>query len=104
MPHARFRKLSKEKQQAILDAAAEEFVKGYDQASYNRIIERSGVSKGSMYYYFEGKHDLYNEVLMRMAEGFYQHIGKFQLVPDAATFPRLIMTIRSQRADTSCMM
>jgi AcrR family transcriptional regulator len=87
MPRSRFRKLPREKQEAILEAAAEEFAsRGYEGASYNQIIERSGVSKGSMYYYFEGKEDLYTAILMRMAEGFYGYIGSFKEVPDAASF------------------
>jgi AcrR family transcriptional regulator len=64
MAHPRFSKLPPERRQAILDVAAEEFAEhGFDSASYNRIIERAGISKGSAYYYFEGKEDLYATVL-----------------------------------------
>lgn len=89
MPAARFYKLPQERQDAILDAAATEFAaKGYEGSSYNQIIEHSGVSKGSMYYYFEGKQDLYGAVLMRLGQSFIAHIGIFKLDPDpsAETF------------------
>lgn len=87
MPAARFYKLSQERQDAILDAAAQEFAaRGYEGASYNQIIKQSGVSKGSMYYYFEGKQDLYGAVLLRLGQTFLAHIGSFKLDPDANTF------------------
>ncbi len=66
MARARFEKLSPEKQEAILAAAAEEFAeRGYGAASLNRIIERAGSSKGSVYYYFEDKADLLVTVVER---------------------------------------
>lgn len=66
MPRPRFNKLDAERQRGILEVAAEEFAQhGFDAASYNRIIERAGLSKGAMYYYFDDKADLYAEVLTR---------------------------------------
>ena len=59
MPRPRFAKLDPERRDAILDAAAAEFGSaGLEGASYNRIIERAGLSKGAMYYYFDDKEDL----------------------------------------------
>ncbi|MBS2016279.1 MAG: TetR/AcrR family transcriptional regulator [Deltaproteobacteria bacterium] len=64
MPRPRFEKLEPERRAAILGVAAEEFaVHGYEASSYNRIIERSGLSKGAIYYYFDDKEDLYATVL-----------------------------------------
>jgi AcrR family transcriptional regulator len=37
--------------------------RGYEAASLNRIIERAGISKGTLYYYFEDKEDLFATVL-----------------------------------------
>src|SRR5512140_1703213 len=66
MARPRFEKLSAEKQEAILAAAADEFAeRGYEAASLNRIIERAGSSKGSLYYYFEDKADLLVTVVER---------------------------------------
>jgi AcrR family transcriptional regulator len=60
MPRPRFHKLPPEHQQDILRAAIEEFAAhGFNAASLNRIIDAAGISKGSMYYYFDGKEDLY---------------------------------------------
>lgn len=53
-----------ERREAILDAAAAELgAHGFGKASYNRIIERAGLSKGAMYYYFADKQDLYATVV-----------------------------------------
>ncbi len=69
MARERFRKLKAEKQEAILAAAAEEFAeRGYEAASLNRIIERAGSSKGSVYYYFDDKADLLRTVVERALE------------------------------------
>lgn len=44
-------------------AALDEFAAhGFSAASLNRIIDAAGISKGSMYYYFDGKEDLYAHV------------------------------------------
>lgn len=76
MAHPRFSRLAPERQQAILDVAAEEFAEhGFDGASYNRIIERAGISKGSAYYYFEGKDDLYVTVLETTLAGLVERVG-----------------------------
>ena len=59
MPLPRFQNLDQLRKRAILTAAAEEFgERGFAAASYNRIIERAGISKGAMYYYFADKDDL----------------------------------------------
>jgi AcrR family transcriptional regulator len=66
MARARFQKLAPAKQEAILAAAADEFAeRGFEGASLNRIIERAGSSKGSIYYYFEDKADLLVTVVER---------------------------------------
>ena len=59
MPRPRFASLEPERRAAILATAADELAAhGFEGASYNRIIERAGVSKGAMYYYFDDKEDL----------------------------------------------
>ena len=64
MARHRFENLAREKQEAILRAAGEEFAgKGFEAASINRIILESGMSKGSVYYYFEDKADLFATVV-----------------------------------------
>jgi AcrR family transcriptional regulator len=64
VPSPRFERLDPEKREALLDAARAEFAEnGFDASSYNSIIAKSGFGKGSFYYYFHGKEDLYLTVL-----------------------------------------
>ncbi len=76
MPSPRFEKLDSAKREALLEAAREEFAAhGFEASSYNRIIENSGLSKGSFYYYFHGKDDLYLTVAYDAAFKFSQAVG-----------------------------
>ena len=60
MVRPRFTKFPAQQQQAIVQAALDEFAAhGFHDASLNRVIDAAGISKGSMYYYFDGKEDLY---------------------------------------------
>lgn len=48
----------------ILKAAEETFAeKGYDAASVSEIAKRAGISKTQIFYYFENKKDLLNELI-----------------------------------------
>jgi AcrR family transcriptional regulator len=79
MVRPRFAKLSAEQQQAIRQAAVDEFAAhGFHDASLNRVIEAAGISKGSMYYYFDGKEDLY---------AYVTQVGLEQLLSDLGPFP-----------------
>lgn len=55
-----FSELDSEKQQRIIDAALTEFAEyGYENGSTNRIVKNCGISKGSLFKYFENKEELY---------------------------------------------
>lgn len=76
MARNRFDNLKTDKQEAILRAAGEEFAsKGFGAASINRIIQESGMSKGSVYYYFEDKADLFATVVERGLQRIMGEIG-----------------------------
>lgn len=76
----RARKLDEEKREALLAAAMEEIAaNGIEGASYNRIIERSGLSKGVVYYYFENKESLYLTVLEEVERKFLASVGKLKM-------------------------
>ena len=63
MARPRFQNLSAERRSELLEFAANEFAaRGYDGASLNRIIQETGLSKGSFYYYFDDKADLFSTV------------------------------------------
>jgi AcrR family transcriptional regulator len=87
MPLPRFEKLDEPRKRSILAAAAEEFgERGFESASYNRIIERAGISKGAMYYYFADKDDLYRTVLDEALSVWLAHVGFPFEADDAPSF------------------
>ncbi len=80
MARARFENLEPERQEGILAAAADEFaVHGYGGASLNRIIEQADISKGSLYYYFDDKADLFASVVEATMERLLEVVEGFSL-------------------------
>jgi AcrR family transcriptional regulator len=70
-----------------MDAAIEEIAaNGIEGASYNRIIERSGLSKGVVYYYFENKESLYKTVLEEVERQFIAAVGTLRIPDDKDAF------------------
>ncbi len=69
MPFSRLEKLSPEKRERLFEVAAQEFAsRGFEHASLNRILERAQMGKGSAYYYFEDKADLFCAVIEHARE------------------------------------
>jgi AcrR family transcriptional regulator len=80
MVRPRFAKLPTAQQQAILGAALAEFAAhGFHDGSLNRIIDAAGISKGSMYYYFDGKEDLFAHVVRVEFERLFAAVGPLPL-------------------------
>jgi AcrR family transcriptional regulator len=76
MSRPRFEKLDAERQKRLFESAAEEFAAhGFDGASLNRILEKSGMSKSSLYYYFDDKADLFTTLIERSLGVFFREIG-----------------------------
>ncbi len=58
-----FNKLENNKQTRILDTAIDEFADhGFQEASVNRIVQRLGIAKGSIFQYFGNKQGLFQYV------------------------------------------
>lgn len=80
MVRERFDNLDPDKQERLFEAAADEFSDhGFEGASLNRIIDRAGMSKGSLYYYFNDKSDLYATVVERATAAVVKLVGGFSL-------------------------
>lgn len=56
------------KEKLVLEALKEFAQKGFDSASLNQIIRRSGISKGSFYHHFANKEELFNSIIHRAAQ------------------------------------
>lgn len=69
MPKETFFNLPEEKRKKVEEAAVQEFRShNFASSSVNRIVEASGISKGSYYQYFEDKKDLYRHILSLIAQ------------------------------------
>ena len=101
MPLARYESIDKSLKMRILDVSKGEFsAHGFDGASYNKIIQKIGISKGSMYYYFENKEDLFvtcflDEALATGSFGF--GMTSFPLTEDKITYWDSIKAMSSRQ-------
>lgn len=74
----RLENLDPERQKTLFEAAAEEFAaNGFDGASLNQILAKSGMSKSSLYYYFDDKADLFTTLVERTISILFKQIGDF---------------------------
>ncbi|MFA6504492.1 MAG: TetR/AcrR family transcriptional regulator [Treponemataceae bacterium] len=72
---ATFYNLDEDKRRRIETAAMEEFgTYGYERGSTDRIIRKSGISKGGLYEYIESKEDLFLHVVEIAYGALYDHI------------------------------
>ncbi|NHZ86167.1 MAG: TetR family transcriptional regulator [Planctomycetia bacterium] len=59
----KFDQLTDSKQKSIIDASVYEFAdKGFKNASVNKIVEKAGISKGSLFNYFKSKNLLFDHI------------------------------------------
>lgn len=97
MPRPRFARLDPAKKEAILHAALDAFAShGFDGASYNQIIEKAGISKGAMYYYFDDKEDLYATVVRHELEEVLQQFHDLPEVTSVDEFWRMLVDLLHQ--------
>ena len=69
VPRETFKNLESDKQQRILDTAVDEFSShGFRQASVNRIVQRLGIAKGSIFQYFGTKEGLFQVIFDHAVE------------------------------------
>lgn len=79
MARTRFHNLDPERRESILSAAAEEFAdRGYAGTSISRVLDRADLSKGSLYYYFDDKADLFATVVDEAVQRLLREAGGFE--------------------------
>lgn len=94
MPRDTFYNLPPDKRQRIEDAAVSEFTEfNYDSASINRIVEASGIAKGSFYQYFTDKKDLYFYLLSIIVEKKLSFLQPVMQNPSSLEFFQLLREI-----------
>lgn len=88
----------------ILQAAFEAFAEnGYDATSMDDIVNRSGLSKGTLYWHFKNKHDLFVATLNMAMGGLDTAIDQLLQATERTVFERLrelfILTAQAFTAD-----
>lgn len=74
-PKQTFVNLPREKRENVVRAAITEFAEhGYQRASLNNIVKRLGISKGSLYQYFDNKEALFLHVFDHFTQQVKQHV------------------------------
>lgn len=94
MPKSTFFNLSDEKRSAIEAAAILEFRDHpFAGTSINRIVELSGISKGSFYQYFDDKQDLYFHIMALIGREKMNYLEPKLLNPEQVGFFEIIREI-----------
>lgn len=71
------KKRSFEKRDELIEVAMVEFgEKGYENASLNNILKEAGISKGTFYYHYKNKEDLYMHLMDIITEEKLMYISK----------------------------
>ncbi len=91
IPRDIFNRLDESKKERILDAAVDEFSRyGFRQASVNRIVERIGIAKGSLFQYFGNKEGLFGVIFHYAVELVRQSLRQVKReTSDADFFERI---------------
>ena len=86
-----FKKLPSAEQQKLIDVCLEEFgEKGYERASTNVIVKNAGIPKGTLFYYFESKKNLFLFLLDIAVEDYVAYIETRSAPLPADLFERLM--------------
>ncbi|NLY66388.1 MAG: TetR/AcrR family transcriptional regulator, partial [Tissierellia bacterium] len=74
-----------EKREELINIAMKEFgEKGYENASLNNILKETGISKGTFYYHYKNKEDLYMHLLDIITEEKLKFINKEMATEESA--------------------
>ncbi|NDI33566.1 TetR/AcrR family transcriptional regulator [Chengkuizengella sediminis] len=75
-----------EHNEALMKASLNEFItRGYEKASINHILKMANMSKGSFYYHFKNKEDLYFHLIQTLIEKKQAFLSKAMTVEDYST-------------------
>ena len=81
MPLMRFTRLPEHKQAALLDAAEMRLAQaGHAPVSWNELLEAMQLPRASAYTYFDGREDLVDTVIRRVAERVGTSLGQWKTV------------------------
>ncbi|NLX61860.1 MAG: TetR/AcrR family transcriptional regulator [Tissierellia bacterium] len=87
-----------EKREELINIAMKEFgEKGYENASLNNILKETGISKGTFYYHYKNKEDLYMHLLDIITEEKLKFMSKEMnaLGPSQSVFDKFKILIKA---------
>ena len=91
----RFEKIPAAEKESILQAVLSEFAdKGYRRASTNAIVENAGIPKGTLFYYFGSKKNLFLYLLDGAVEKYVAFVNEDKAVAPDELFERLLFRER----------
>ena len=91
MPKETFLKLSKEKQQKIINSAKKEFARApIENVSIKNIVEEADIARGSFYQYFEDKEDAIKYIIQKFILAEEELIGKILIDTNGDIFESAI--------------
>lgn len=100
MSRSHFEQLPEPRKTKILVLAAEQFAKdGFQGTSYNQLLTRLGLGKGSAYYYFADKQDLFLTVVRECYQRFFQGLSALQAPTTASEFWAYVETMNRRGLD-----
>lgn len=100
MPRPRFEKLSENRRERIMEAAAREFAAhGFHNASLNQILDGAEISKGAAYYYFDDKADLFATTVAYYAGDFMDSAAEGLEEVDGKTFWPTVFALYEAQLD-----
>ena len=82
----------------ILDAAFEEFVKnGYAATRLEDVAARANVTKGTIYFYFETKERVFDEMIRHKSRAFFPELGSYAETLEGSYTSRLHALVVARR-------
>ena len=91
-----------ERRNEILDVAFGLFSsKGYDSTSVMDILERAGIAKGTLYYYFRSKEDIMNGIIERIISRMLEKAKAVAIDSSLSVHDKLLHAVMSLHLDES---
>lgn len=88
-----------ERKNEILDAAEELFhQQGFDATTISNIIEKVGVARGTVYYYFKSKEDVMDALIERTGVKLFNAAKKIADNKNIPVLERLLQTLKAMNA------
>lgn len=89
-------KNGEERKHEILDIAKELFIeKGYENTSIVNILEKVGIAKGTLYYYFKSKEEILDAIIDRISEKIFYKAQEISNDPSLSVQEKILGVVMS---------